>query len=490
MINHLRKICSDPSLMKLSGNANLSQEAEAEMQAVMSLLPKTSTFRCDPTTSGKLLALEQLLALIKRNTDEKIVVVSNYTSTLDVLESLCHSRRYEVLRLDGTTAQKNRQELVDQFNRGSQSSSFVFLLSSKAGGVGLNLIGASRLVLFDSDWNPSNDLQAMARIHRDGQRKPVFIYRFLTTGSIEEKIYQRQITKLGLSDQLINDKSKAQTAGSKSDSDSFSAAELKDLFTMQTKTDGCQTHDLLECDCVSLGLFADLEPELESTDGETISVEKQKVEDLDSDSEEMPKFIAASSYDGKPSVKQARKAAEDKKAKLAALRTWKHLDAGEPESVLRLQDSILQQMIRAKPISDKVSSAMLLEDNIFPDASEGTSDIFHDASVGTSDLIYDDVVPESDVEDDVGEAETNAEGRADAKQVERPTEDEEEDEEDGLILKRNKLKSWKTKASNRIGDNAGASEEKYKYDLQKLAADGFGGRVTFIFERVSGSVMA
>jgi len=75
-------------------------------------------------------------------------------------------------------------------------------LSTKAGGVGLNLIGASRLILFDLDWNPAHDLQAMARIWRDGQKKECFIYRLLTTGTIEEKIFQRQMSKGSLGDSL------------------------------------------------------------------------------------------------------------------------------------------------------------------------------------------------------------------------------------------------------------------------------------------------
>ena len=69
----------------------------------------------------------------------------------------------------------------------------IFLLSRKSGGTGINLIGASRLILFDSDWNPANDGQAMARIHRDGQRRPCHIYRFLLTGVMDEKIFQRQV---------------------------------------------------------------------------------------------------------------------------------------------------------------------------------------------------------------------------------------------------------------------------------------------------------
>jgi hypothetical protein len=78
------------------------------------------------------------------------------------------------------------------------SDAFAFLLSSKAGGCGLNLIGANRLVLFDPDWNPANDKQAAGRIWRDGQRKRCYIYRFLATGTIEEKVFQRQLSKEGL----------------------------------------------------------------------------------------------------------------------------------------------------------------------------------------------------------------------------------------------------------------------------------------------------
>lgn len=117
----------------------------------------------------------------------------------------------------------------------------IFLLSSKAGGTGLNIVGASRLVLFDLDWNPANDLQAMARIWRDGQRKKVHIYRLLTTGTIEEKIYQRQMAKQGLS-VAVDEKSKG-TGRSE-----FSAEELRDLFNLRTGT--CSdTHDLLLCSC-------------------------------------------------------------------------------------------------------------------------------------------------------------------------------------------------------------------------------------------------
>lgn len=98
-------------------------------------------------------------------------------------------------RLDGSTATNIRSKIVKQFN--SNPNIHVFLLSSKSGGMGINLVGASRLILFDNDWNPATDLQSMSRIHRDGQTKPCFIYRIFTTGCIDEKIFQRQLVKTG-----------------------------------------------------------------------------------------------------------------------------------------------------------------------------------------------------------------------------------------------------------------------------------------------------
>ncbi|KAF5751213.1 protein CHROMATIN REMODELING 25 [Tripterygium wilfordii] len=108
--------------------------------------------------SGKMHVLARLLAHLRQRTDDRIVLVSNYTQTLDLFAQLCRERRYPHLRLDGTTSIGKRQKLVNRFNDPSKDE-FVFLLSSKAGGCGLNLIGGNRLVLFDPDWNPANDKQ-------------------------------------------------------------------------------------------------------------------------------------------------------------------------------------------------------------------------------------------------------------------------------------------------------------------------------------------
>ena len=178
--------------------------------------------------SGKLSVLKNLLIELHRMTAEKVVLVSNFTKTLDVLQVLLQVNNMTWCRLDGDTDPSKRQIIVDKFNSCDSKTCchpqqmdalsnvvVAFLLSSKSGGCGLNLVGASRLILYDVDWNPSNDLQSMARIHRDGQKRPVYIYRFLTylpgfhlmtdcrTGMMDEKIYQRQITKQSLADSFI-----------------------------------------------------------------------------------------------------------------------------------------------------------------------------------------------------------------------------------------------------------------------------------------------
>jgi len=135
-------------------------------------------------------------------THEKCVIVSIFTKTLDLLQTVLTARFDDrsLCRLDGTTAQFKRQGLVDKFNSSAASNQLkILLLSSKAGGVGLNLVGASRLILMEPDWNPANDRQALSRIWRDGQKKDVHVHRLITAGTLEEIIHQRQATKETLS---------------------------------------------------------------------------------------------------------------------------------------------------------------------------------------------------------------------------------------------------------------------------------------------------
>ena len=101
---------------------------------------------------------------------------SQSTSTLDLFSDYCTSLNWEYVRLDGSTLEKNRQDYVNKFNGNSKIVGF--LTSTKAGGVGINLVAASKLIMLDISWNPAHDVQATARVWRDGQLKPVTIYRF------------------------------------------------------------------------------------------------------------------------------------------------------------------------------------------------------------------------------------------------------------------------------------------------------------------------
>lgn len=173
-ITSLKKLCNHPDLVW----DKIKERAEG-FETALDLIPaKTSDNEIRPEYSGKVMLLDCLLANMKANYQDKIVLVSNYTQTLDMFEKLCRKRGYQYVRLDGSMTIKKRAKVVESFNK-PESPEWVFMLSSKAGGCGLNLIGANRLVMFDPDWNPANDDQAMARVWRDGQKKPCFVYRFL-----------------------------------------------------------------------------------------------------------------------------------------------------------------------------------------------------------------------------------------------------------------------------------------------------------------------
>nr|XP_033789597.1 DNA repair and recombination protein RAD54B isoform X2 [Geotrypetes seraphini] len=247
-IGALKKLCNHPSLLYKAIKENkdtaiFDEFANSSLyEGLMdSFPPDYNSIPFKETDSGKLQVLVKLLAGIQMfNPSERVVLVSNYTQTLNLLQEMCQRYGYSCSRLDGQTPISQRQQIVDVFNS-KYSKDFIFLLSSKAGGVGLNLVGASHLILYDIDWNPANDIQAMARVWRDGQKHMVHIYRLLTTGSIEEKIYQRQISKQGLSDAVVG-------LAKTSKHIQFSMEELKNLFMLHEDSN-CITHDLLECDC-------------------------------------------------------------------------------------------------------------------------------------------------------------------------------------------------------------------------------------------------
>lgn len=140
--------------------------------------------------SGKMIVLDRVLDAWKK-VGSRALVFSQTTTMLDILERYVKRKGFEYLRMDGTTAIGSRMELIDRFN--FDTSIFIFLLTTRVGGLGVNLTGADRVVLFDPDWNPSTDLQARERAWRIGQKRPVTVYRLITSGTIEEKIFHRQV---------------------------------------------------------------------------------------------------------------------------------------------------------------------------------------------------------------------------------------------------------------------------------------------------------
>ena len=171
--------------------------------------------------SGKMQVVKALLELWKEQ-GNKTLLFAQHRIMLDILEKFIGSMGgFNYRRMDGTTPIHSRQGLVDEFN--NNPIAHVFLLTTKVGGLGINLTGANRVIIYDPDWNPSTDVQARERAWRLGQKREVMIYRLMTAGTIEEKIYHRQLFKQFLINKILKDPKQRQT---------FQMKDLHDLFTL------------------------------------------------------------------------------------------------------------------------------------------------------------------------------------------------------------------------------------------------------------------
>ncbi|PGH29773.1 DNA excision repair protein ERCC-6 [[Emmonsia] crescens] len=203
-IDMLRKICNHPDLPE---HKTLSK--------------KTNYNYGSASKSGKMQVVKSLLELW-RDTGHKTLLFAQHRIMLDILERFIKSMAgFKYQRMDGNTPIKLRQSLVDEFNNNPEIH--VFLLTTKVGGLGVNLTGADRVIIYDPDWNPSTDIQARERAWRLGQKREVTIYRLMTAGTIEEKIYHRQIFKQFLTNKILRDPKQRQT---------FQMSDLHDLFTL------------------------------------------------------------------------------------------------------------------------------------------------------------------------------------------------------------------------------------------------------------------
>ncbi|KAF5211754.1 hypothetical protein E0198_001296 [Clavispora lusitaniae] len=214
-VDILRKICNHPDLVDRTA-----------------LLHKKGYNYGSPARSGKMQVARQLLQLWQAQ-GHRTLLFCQTRQMLDILERFVArmscidaqgaetSNPMRYLRMDGSTPIGKRQQLVDTFN--ANEYYHVFLLTTKVGGLGVNLTGADRVIIFDPDWNPSTDIQARERAWRLGQKRDITIYRLMTAGTIEEKIYHRQIFKTFLTNKILKDPKQRRF---------FKSADLHDLFTL------------------------------------------------------------------------------------------------------------------------------------------------------------------------------------------------------------------------------------------------------------------
>lgn len=184
VVSQLQKCCNHPYLFE-----SYEPKTETREEAVRLMVQ----------ASGKLLLLDKMLTKLHQQ-GHRVLIFSQMTRLLDVLEDYLYYKNYSYERIDGNIIGRDRQERIDRFN--TDHSKFVFLLSTRAGGLGINLATADTVFIYDSDWNPHNDIQAFSRAHRIGQVSKVMIYRLVTRATVEETIIQRAKEKMML-DHLV-----------------------------------------------------------------------------------------------------------------------------------------------------------------------------------------------------------------------------------------------------------------------------------------------
>ncbi|XP_076449836.1 DNA excision repair protein ERCC-6-like [Babylonia areolata] len=211
----LRKICNHPDISTGGPRVLVGQDISGDPELEYGYWRR----------SGKLVVVEALLKLWHQQ-GHRVLLFSQSTAMLDILEGFVQDRQYTYVRMDGTTPISSRQPLVTQFNQ--TKSIYVFLLTTRVGGLGVNLTGANRIIIYDPDWNPSTDSQARERAWRIGQKRQVTVYRLLTSGTIEEKIYHRQIFKQFLTNRVLKDPKQRRF---------FKSNDIFELFTLGSKDD-------------------------------------------------------------------------------------------------------------------------------------------------------------------------------------------------------------------------------------------------------------
>ncbi|KAM7258418.1 hypothetical protein ACFE04_014159 [Oxalis oulophora] len=212
VVMELRKLCCHPFMLE-----GVQPEIEDSDEAFKQLVE----------SCGKLQLLDKMMVKLKQQ-GHRVLIYSQFQHMLDLLEVYCTYKKWQYERIDGKVGGTERQIRIDRFNA-KNSSRFCFLLSTRAGGIGINLATADTVIIYDSDWNPHADLQAMARAHRLGQTNKVMIYRLVNRGTIEERMMQMTKKKMVL-EHLVVGRLKAQNVKQEELNDIIRYGS-KELFT-------------------------------------------------------------------------------------------------------------------------------------------------------------------------------------------------------------------------------------------------------------------
>ena len=199
LLMELRHCCNHPFL--LNGiEADFTRKRRDAAAAATPPLPVPTSAELLIAASGKMVLLNKLLPKLKAD-GHKVLIFSQFKLVLDLLQDMCYAAGWHAERLDGETSSAERQAGIDRFNTPGQG--FLYLLSTRAGGMGITLTAADVAIIYDSDWNPQADLQAMARCHRIGQTKSVRVYRLVMRGTYEEQLLKAAARKFGLEEALL-----------------------------------------------------------------------------------------------------------------------------------------------------------------------------------------------------------------------------------------------------------------------------------------------
>lgn len=201
----LRKCCIHPFLINSAEEQILAEYKQQHGESGESQL------KCMVQASGKLVLIDKLLPRLRAD-GHRVLIFSQMVRCLDILEDYVIQKKYPFERIDGRVRGNLRQAAIDRFSKPG-SDRFVFLLCTRAGGLGINLTAADTVIIFDSDWNPQNDLQAQARCHRIGQQKHVKVYRLICRNTYEREMFDKASLKLGLDKAVLQSMNTSKTMG-------------------------------------------------------------------------------------------------------------------------------------------------------------------------------------------------------------------------------------------------------------------------------------